>query len=931
MQSISRLLLGGLVCLLLAGCPVVNPGGWNGDGGSPDGSGTAPSGDVSASALNYQGTLTGAVATTSSTAGSDSGQAARGVPFSAYTSSAMAYLTDTDGSPLLDATGNEYPPFPVDPTGSFELVGLPVGVDIVVHIDMDGDGEPDLATIVNIPKDSAANAGALADVTIDPLSTLVHAKLKRMLQEQGVTGEKLKLSLSGLIERIRDAYENLLDDAGIENDIALDAILGLSPEEMAALFEQLVPSGAQRGMRMAESNIALAVAEDVEAVVKAVAKTMVEGGFVICDDPGGIDLSFLGEPAHVRACTFAQFHAMFGMGSGESGGAGGEPPTGPQDPDALEPILYINTLAEADRNFAMAEEKEQMAQTKPMFGEFVLVRIAEVYLAGETLSLADLYGLMVDAETGLGLRLTYSKWGGPNQPPLDVFETPDGTGVEKNTRALFQQIDQLGMATPDPESWERHKAQMREIIGAFLAGTAAPTFERLFAGILTERVPGAEEYARHIRSRRAHLPFSRSGPSQWYVVADADPWQNDEARAITVDVETDQQGKVTRVIYNPAGTGKFYVGFGPWTELGMETELIRRSNGRFLHDHNGEPQFLEMASSDIFQNVNAQTFFEAFSDSGQHWPGAPALRIPNHGFDPNLPPDPETNPPDWEAFVLTTEHGPSGEVVRVNYSNGVATYDEAGQYYLLFDERTDTDGLFALITSEGEMLEETPGDWETRVLIGASAVQGITLAPEQFTNIFGIDVPNPGYDPAGAPYYDDINENGQPDTGEPSFAERHMLSDPNDWRSTWVEKYYRVQGTDAFPEPQEIDWEAETPALMDGTPLVPRNIRPRLNAFLFGRPNSAINLLMAFGSPEFFNGTQAMNAQTRINPLMAVALIDLVCERIQNVAATVDWDGPGGMPAHEELVPAWFFMAPIGDPLTMIIDRFDELAENTTE
>jgi hypothetical protein len=310
-----------------------------------------------------------------------------------------------------------------------------------------------------------------------------------------------------------------------------------------------------------------------------------------------------------------------------------------------------------------------------------------------------------------------------------------------------------------------------------------------------------------------------------------------------------------------------------------------------------------------------------------HYPGAPALRIPNYDFNPELPPDPETNPPDWEAYVLMTEHGPDGIPVRVNYAEGVATYNTSGRYYLLFDERTDSEGLFGLIAETGELLEQTPGDWATRMLIRTADVQGLDLQPEVFTHVFGLEVPNPGYDPEGAPYYDDINDNGVPEADEPVFAERMFLSDPNDWRSTWVEKFYRRGDNNGFPRAEEIDWESDTPALIGGVALVPRNFKARLNAYLFGRPNTAINLLLAFSPPQFFNGTQALNRETRVNPLMAVAIIDLVFEQMMNVEATVDWDGPGEMPAHEELVPAWFFVAPIDDPVALIADGFVDLAE----
>ncbi|MFQ5805525.1 MAG: hypothetical protein ACE5I3_03635 [Phycisphaerae bacterium] len=920
MRCLARLLAAALVCALMVGCPALLPGGLDATDDS--------AGDVSETALNYGGTLSGSLSGSSTTVASQDPQAAQAIPLGG---DEVIWCTDLKGDWLRDANGDEYPEFPLNANGTFNVEGLPVGVEIIVLVDLDGDGEPDLAVIVNIPKDADGDTGSLSGADVDPLSTLANAKLQRMLHNQGVDPDELDLSLSGLIGRTRDAYENLFEDAGIEDEVELGQIEGLTEQELAQYFEEHIPLAAQRGMRMAESNIALAVADDVADIVKAVAKILLEGGFVIADDPGGIDLSFLGESPFVRTLTFEEYHEFFGMpGPGEpppSGGGMAADSAQTAAPPPGEPVLYVNTLAEVDRNYTLAGDENDPMMGKPIFAEHMLIDIAEVYAEGKSITLAALHTVLVDAEIGLGLRLTYTKWGGPDQPPVEVFESAEGTGIEKDTYALFQQISDLGLFEPAPEPMVRQDMPVRGIIQDFLAGTVEPSFERLFGGFLMERVPSAEAFARLIRGKRAHVPFSRSGPSQWFVVADADPFQNSSARAVTVDVETDADGKVTKVTLNPGGDGKFYLGFGPITERGMETELIRRSNGRFLHDHHGRPQFLEMADSTIFQNVNGQSFFEAFSERGEQWPGAPALRVPNHGFDPSLPPDPETNPPDFEAFVLMTTHGPDGEPVRVDYADGVATYNPYGQYYLLFDPRTEAEGLFALIAETGEVLEQTPGDWASRVLVAATAVLGIDLAPETFTHVFGIDVPNPGYDPEGAPYYDDINNNGVHDPGEPSFAEKHYLFDPNDWRSTWVEKYYRRADNHGFPNPEDIDWESATPALKNGVPLVPRNLKPRLNAFLFGRPNTAINLLTAFSPPEFFNGTQALDRATRINPFMAIAIIDLMFEQVMNVQATVDWDGPGGMPPHEELVPAWIFVPPLGDPLTLIAEGFMNFAD----
>ena len=137
MKRLTQSLSIALLCVMVVGCPQLMQ---NLFGGTE--------GDVSESALNYDGTLSGCVADTSSTTASQDTQAAQTV---ALGSDAVAWLTDLEGNRLLDANGVEYPEFPVDPDGTFDLSNLPVGVDIVLNIDLDGDGEPDLSTIINIP------------------------------------------------------------------------------------------------------------------------------------------------------------------------------------------------------------------------------------------------------------------------------------------------------------------------------------------------------------------------------------------------------------------------------------------------------------------------------------------------------------------------------------------------------------------------------------------------------------------------------------------------------------------------------------------------------------------------------------------------------------------------------------------------------------
>ena len=918
MELAIRRFSGLAACLVLAGCgPLTqqNPG----------------PGDVSTTALSFSGSASGTANTTSSSTASAPTQSGRKITQRSLGDNAVAFLTDLDGNPLLDANGKAYGDFPVSTNGSFDLTGLPVGVDIVLNIDVDGDGTVDLKTFIHIPQAAGAQAGVLADIAVDPLSTLVLAKFLALLDAQGLKPGALDISPSALIERIRDAFEHLFEDSGIEEDITLADLAGFSRAELAALFDRLIPDVARRGMKMAEANIILAQATDVASVTRAAARIMVEGGFVVLDDPGGVDLSFLGNLANVRTLTFQEFEDMKGgmMGPGAGPGPQRSIPAEVNISAFQAPpntFLYFSTVAELDRNFAGMDHQER-GPGGPWFSDSVIERLATLFLADKTVTMQDLYNVIVDADTGMAARLTYFRHR-PNSDdgPVDVFESADGVGIEKILDALFASIEQLGGLSINRDDFDRTEADVRAAIRNFLQGTAAPTFERVFAGILTDRIPSARDFARSLRDRRAHLPFSRSGPSRFFVVATADPFMGAAALPVTVDVELDADGKVTSVAFNPAGTGKFYLSFGRETDMGMEVELLSRRTGRALRDHEGESQRLDMGDATIFASINGQSFISQFSETGSFYPGGPDLEAPNREFDPELEPDPETNPPVFEIWVLEDSPTRDAKPVRVNYAAGVATIDPSGRFFLMFDDTTESNGTFALIEENGDVLETTPGDFTTRVLVSATDIQGGVIAVETFTKVFGVDVPNPGFDATGAPFYDDINDNGQQDAGEPSFDFRAFLFDPTDWRSTNIVRFYRRADTGRFVRPRDVDFSSDTPRTIDGVTLVPRNFKPRLNAFKFGRPNVTINLLMAFSPPSFFNGTQALNADTELNPFMALAIANLVFDSVHNVLAEIDPDGSGPLPPRKELVQAELFVPPVGDPVQLIIDGLEAAA-----
>ncbi len=936
MRTPLSLLIVGLLAFALGGCPQQtqngtgndgqtgdttgdttgdagdNTGGSTGDNAGSGDSGTG-SGDVSDSALSFNGTVSGSVASQSSTAAASG--SGRATPPAQDLDGATLWLTDLHGDRLVDADGNAFADLLITSLADFELSNLPVGVDIVVNVDVNGDGKPDLFTIINIPQDGSGETGTLAGVVIDPLSTLVVGRLMHLVNTKGLDLADLDISPSALIARIRDAYENLLDAAGIDTFVTLDDIADMTSDQLAELFDLFIPVTAQRAMLMCDGNIDLKRATDVGGVVLAVARVLVQGGFAVADDPEGYDLSSLGTLPHVTILSFDDFMEARG---------GQAPPNEPQGP---RPTIYVSDLGEPDRNLVGVEERDDRHHPGPIFSEHVLARMAQLFLDNKTIALEDLYHIVVDAETGMGARFIYDRVFVPGGAPLLVFQTLDGEGVELNLDELFTALADLHAVDPNADAFEEVRSQVHQTIVDFLAETVEPSLDDLFAGILRERVPSVDELAAEIRAHRAHLPFSISGPAQLFVIGDGDRWRdpNVTIHAVTVDVELDADGNVTGVTYNADGAGEFYLRYGEVFEngAGIDVEFISVARGCILRNHVGLRQHFDMADAGIFSPVNGESFFDAFSESGQHYPGAPALRIPNPNYDPAQAPDPVSNPPDFEIFVLVTQPGPDGTPVRVNYEAGTATYHAEGQYYLAFNENTPSQGSFDLVSADGRFLEDTPGDPATRVHVLASEVQGTAIAPETFTLIYGIEVPNPRYLDDGAPYYDDINNNDVEDAGEPRFDYRNFLYDPNDWRSTYLEKYYRRADNNGFIGDEGVDFNSDTPRAGDGVELVPRNLKPRLNAYKFGRPNVTVNLLAAFSPPEFFDGTHDLSASTRLNPFQALALLNLVFDSIHNVQGQVDYDGDGPLPEREELITAELFTPPVGDPLLLIVDQFE--------
>jgi len=864
---------------------------------------------------------------------------------SAKPAGATVTFLDLSGNPLLDAAGNPYPPVPLIPDGTFSAESLPVGIDFIIAVDLDGDGEADLTHIVSIPKDEEGDTGSAEDVDVNPLTTMAVAKLTTVLEDKGVSGDDLDFSPAAVIDQMTTAFETLFEAVGIQSTITADQIMSKTVDAMAEAFDELVPDTVKTTMDIVTSKVDAAEAETPEELVLAVIPALLRAGIAIADEPGGVVLDSVADLPNVEVVTWED---LFG---------GHEGPPGPGDPASKSAPartlpeegnrIFRSTVIEVDRNFAALEE-DGKPPMQLIIRKHALERMAGLAAQEKTLSIEDLHRLVTDVSVGIGMRLTY--WvptpppdpGKPfdHTPPPMMFQSADQRGVPIDTMQLDQQIfDIMGQPTFDPSQLASQAAAVREILKDALAGTQAPSIEQLFGGILSDDPVTFDDLSARIRDARSHLPWNSSGDASLFLLADRDQFRDDDARPVTVNVAFDEAGQLARVIYDPKGEGEYYVRMFGDPEYGFTAELVVVATGRMVHDEMGWPVWGDPSDAGVFAPVahpvtgKEVSFLDAFSETGEFWPIEPALRLPNVWFNPELPPDPETNPPDITMHVLVDQPGPDGQPVTVSLrQDGAVVRDASGAYALdMFWEDPPVDGWMAWLVDArtGQRLwrdDAKPSQEEVRVRL--QDIIDLDVAPQQFRHIYDIEVPNPMYDPERDPWYDDINGNGTCDPDEPTFSWREELWQAGDWRSTNVERYYRRADNNGFVRERDVNWESPTPKTWTGVALVPRDYRRRDNAFTFGRPNSATNLLSAFLSQDFFDGTHKLNGETRVGVFGALAVINLVFDaRLYNLEAyVVDYGPEGARPAKLQTVEAMPWTPPIDDPVILLIEGFESLA-----
>ena len=713
-------------------------------------------------ALGFEGSLNGKVADTQSTRGATEEAAAQTVPPEFNTATTVVRFKDLAGNDLVDPNGEPIPPVAINADGTFVAENLPVGTDFTICADIDADGTCEVESCVNIPGEVGSEEGTLSGVRADPLTTVVLAKLRRLMEEQGIDPEDLPFSPAAVVSRIVSAYTNLFEDSGIDQEITLADLESLVLEQLADLFDEKIPSGARTGMRMVEGNLELSQAEEAEDLARAAAEVFLRAGFPIADLPGLPDLSSLGELEDVISMTPEEFFSRGGEADAIEGFIEGflddfsgeissdlidQIPDGfiedlaSEFPDGLpegfeEDIsgdlaqiisdnefliavaeieegdpsfttgerIYLSTVLEPDRNFANSGAPDgadgEGLPPLPILSDFILLQMARLHLENRTITLGDLYELLTSLENGLGARLTYFVFD-PTffGPPLNIFETADGLGKAVNIEKLFRRFFEAGLTDLDPETFDQQEGELRALMLELLGDTAPPAFGRLLAGILTDRLGSVDELADKIRKARAHLPFSRSGPSTFFVVADGDAFQpGSSASAVTVDAEVSVDGEVLSVSYNASGLGKYLLGFTEHTDDFGKVEFLVRETGRFLHTPHG-PVRVSITDESLFAPVNGQPFADFVSDSGVFFPGA-NIAVINEEF--NFESDVDGGiSPHQQIFVLATALGVD-DPVRVDYdrSSGVATFNPGGRNLLMFLPDSHETGLFALFNED---------------------------------------------------------------------------------------------------------------------------------------------------------------------------------------------------------------------------------------
>ena len=880
-----------VLCIVISGC------GGGGGGGSSSSSSTT-------------GSISGSVSLTGSNATSFSeGQSSLMAPPPALKSNVgeLAYgsapLVPKDSTGFVrvafyDLGGNRLFHLYTDEIGRFIASGLPKGEPMMVVVEKDG---LNLVHFVTIPN----NSSGLTQVQIDPLTSLVAAKIRKMYLDRGIDfNDAISVNPAAIARQVQLALYGIREAFDVELQIEFDE-LHMAINNNADLFDSKVPKSlldaVGNSMAAAAATIDLQNAAPEEMTL-AVAKKLYYLNFaLLLAMDGNTDAALLTWVLNLPSAaklSGIDFQSPY-SGSG--------------------PCLVFNPFVEPDRNDP--DWSDIGGIDGPVFRDSDLAVMANAMATGKRYTLDDLHKIFFRS-AGAGFMMTEGGHFG------DIYGAFVLTGTNSAEMVPFDGDE------PDFSQ----------------ANPIEPPFDYTFDELIGE-VPNLEELRQDLFHRRTHLDWNPTGCSHDYVVCKDDQYWQTSGKTINpvkvnISITRDGEGGITAGTVTEAADGQYYLGFTHATE-GDEGRFrfINITTGRELRTEKGmqvcgvRSGYVDLSAGKLDTNA----IYEAYKHTGSYVYGGPCVEI---------------NGNQW-GVVYASRSGSEPYQVKgpVQQASGdwdlsaaYATADGNGrQFYLGFCQHTfpyDVNSKVTLIdAASGDMLFDSEG---APIYVSLSEIEteaSVTLH-DTYTRVFGGEVPNPRYNAAFDPYYDDFNNNGRFDQGEMTFSWRPFVSVDieNNWDLAFGQPGYLCQDAAYHCDPKlysltngdPFSWNDLPPGFdWDRSPkdngLRLRKSKPRDNGFFYRRPHTLFNLLLAAFPPEFFDGNQFITQFTQFDAIQALAIVMYRFETpvvLEDIA--LDLDSSGGtnikqMPSLE------FHFSPqsqdINDIMTRVMNGFNNVPD----
>ena len=785
-----------------------------------------------------------------------------------------------------------------DNNGNFSADGLPKGQTLMIIVEASG---INILTFAIIPLDTSGLTG----LQIDPLTSLIADKIRKLYADRGINfSDVLAVDPAAIARQVQLALQGIREafDVGlIVNSGDLDADLNNN----AALFDTLVPQSlldaVGNSLAAAAASMDLQTAEP-EEMVFAVAKKLYYLNFaMLLAMDGTTDASLktwvltLPTAARINGSDFQSPYP----GSG--------------------PCLVFNPFVEPDRNDP--EWSDLGGIDGPVFRDSDLAVMANAMSTAKRYTLDDLHKIFF-RPAGAGFIMT--EWGsfGDMHGPYVL------TGL--NSAEMVPKIGE----DPDFAS----------------ANPIEPPFSYTFADLIGE-VPNLEELRQDLFYRRTHLDWNPTGgPHDYIVCKDDQYWQTGGSTInpvrVNVALTRDGEGGITAGTVTEAVDGAYYLGFTEATE-GDEGKFrfVNVTTGRELRTEKGmqivgvRTGYVDISTGKLDTNA----IYDAYKHTGSYVYGGPCI---------------EVNGRQW-GVVFDSRSGGAAYKVKgpVQQADGnwdlsaaYSTSDGSGrEFYLAFCQYTfpyDVNSKVNLVdASSGDLLVDGSGD-PLFVSLSEIETEATVTLHETYTHIFGGEIPNPRYDAAYDPYYDDFNNNSQFDAGEMTFCWRPYVpvEVENNWNVAFGQPGYPCQDVAYHVDPKLY-------SLLDGSPfswhelpvgfdfnkspkdngLRLRKFKARNNGYFYRRPYTLFNLLLAAFPPSFFDGDHYITQFTQFDAIQALAIIMYRFETpvvLENIA--LDLDSSAGtnikqMPSLE------FYFSPenedINDIMTRVMNGFNNVPE----